>query len=61
MASTPKRRLLPAEGNMLVLAPGALAIIGSYAGPNRVNLGNTGAVDADEEAMQFNILGTIGT
>ena len=45
---------------MLVLAPGALAIIGSYAGPNRVNLGNTGAVDADEAAMQFNTSGTTG-
>jgi hypothetical protein len=46
---------------MLVLVPGALAIIGSYAGRNRVNLGNTGAGNAAGGAMQFNILGTIGT
>jgi hypothetical protein len=46
---------------MLALAPGAVAIIVSYAGRNRVNLGNTGAGNADEGAMQFNISGTTGT
>ena len=60
MAFYLRKKLLPAEVNMLDLAPGALAMTVSYAGRNKVNSENTGAEAAGNPAMQFNIFGTSG-
>ena len=40
--------------------PGVVARTDSESGPVKVILANTGAAAADDQAMQFNISGTIG-